>query len=130
MDAPLLLSATSRLTTGGGGEFPWLSLHPPCCPAAGALLLPLCRVMARTLAAHARVALGGAAGRFLLCALGFSAKRFSMAAAAPLQLVYGGCPWVPFPWGLEWSVGALMASRAADGVQWPVTLLAGGASWN
>jgi len=49
MDAPLLLSATSRLTT----EFPWLSLIA-LLPAAGALLLPLLPVMARTLAAHAR----------------------------------------------------------------------------
>ncbi len=121
MDAPLLLSATSRLTT----EFPWLSLIA-LLPAAGALLLPLLPGDGTDPRGPRTVALVVLLADLLLMLWVFS-QRFDGGSSA-LQLVER-VPWVPFL-GLEWSL-------AADGLSAPlvvlsglVTLLAVAASWN
>jgi len=121
MDAPLLLSATSRLTT----EFPWLSLIA-LLPATGALLLPLLPGDGTDPRGPRTVALVVLLADLLLMLWVFS-QRFDGGSSA-LQLVER-VPWVPFL-GLEWSL-------AADGLSAPlvvlsglVTLLAVAASWN
>jgi len=121
MDAPLLLTATSRLSP----EFPWLSLIA-LLPAAGALLLPLIPGDGTNPRGPRTVALVVLLADLLLMLWVFS-QRFDGGSSA-LQLVER-VPWVPFL-GLEWSL-------AADGLSAPmvvlsglVTLLAVAASWN